>query len=197
MVITLPMTVDFFSFPPPSPLPAYNGLQVFHSLPKLIRTDILAACQNYKTVQGEKKRKDKARGGWEGRKKKARESLHAEILYFCVSWSEYISQESKVWKVIQPLQIRRRAICLPGWSCPQRPRARANLSDTGVSLEHLLQSYKQLAWHPRFWPGACVFLPEKHFGPSPLMLYHHSDGLLCSRADEELLRGCPVLISSF
>lgn len=185
------MTVDLFSSS------RYNGLQVFHSQPKLIRTDILAASQNYKTVQGEKKRKDKAQGGWEGRKKKARESLHAEILYFCVSWSEYISQESKVWKVIQPLQIRRRAICLPGWSCPQRLWARANLSDTGVSLEHLLQSYKQLAWHPQPWPGACIFLPEKHFGPNPLMLCHHSDGLLCSRADEELLWGCPAFIGSF
>lgn len=80
MVITLPMTVDFFSSPPPPPLPAYNGLQVFHSLPKLIRTDILAACQNYKTVQGEKKRKDKARGG--GREGKRKHGSHS-MLRFC------------------------------------------------------------------------------------------------------------------
>lgn len=67
-VIISPMTRDF------SPSSCSNGLQVFHSQLRLIRTDFLATGQNYKTVQREKKRKDKGWGVWEGKIKKNKAS---------------------------------------------------------------------------------------------------------------------------
>lgn len=70
------MTTEFFSSS------FSNGLQVFHSQPWLM-TDILAACQNYKTVQGEKKRKDK-RWGWRaGTERKRKHGSHS-MLRFCI-----------------------------------------------------------------------------------------------------------------
>lgn len=66
------MTTEFFSSS------CSNGLQVFHSQPWLM-TDILAACQNYKTVQGEKKRKDK-RWGWRaGKERKRKHGSHSML----------------------------------------------------------------------------------------------------------------------
>lgn len=49
---------------------------------------------------------------------------------------------------------------MTGWSSPQRLQARADLSDTRVSLEYLHQSYNQLTRDLRFWPGARISLPE-------------------------------------
>lgn len=173
---------------------------MFHSQHKLTRTDVLAACQNYKTVQGKKKRKDKACGGSRGGKEGKRKHGSRSMLRFCTFVSPEVNtsvRNQRFWKVIQPLQIRRRAICTTGWSSPQRLQARAGLSDPRVSLEYLHQGSNQLAQELGFWLGTCVLLPESHFGPSPLMSYHHSDGLFCFRADEESLWGCPMLINSF
>lgn len=74
------MTVDFFFC---FSSPCSNGLQVFHSQHKLTRTDVLAACQNYKTVQGKKKRKDKACGGSRGGKEGKRKHGSRSMLRFC------------------------------------------------------------------------------------------------------------------
>lgn len=76
VVITLPMTSDGFSSS------CSNGLQVSPSQPMLIRTDILATGQNYTTVQGEKKSKDKG-WGWGGWKESKRKHGSHSMLRFC------------------------------------------------------------------------------------------------------------------